>query len=133
MRETIIFAIVTVIIVIIFSNSLPQLKTESLLVAVVIFGIYLVVSGRVTELGFKDFSVKIKDVTTEPSQLENQEKIFDLEFGMDPSRTTTHMKTSESIESIEERENTENEISRKIENQQAENDAKDKIKILYVV
>jgi hypothetical protein len=78
--ETVIFATLAISIVIIFTLPNLQFPTESLLLAVLIFGIYLVVSGRVTELGFLDFQVKLRDAETKPIEIENPlTSVFEIE------------------------------------------------------
>lgn len=83
----VIFASLAISIVIIFTLHDLEFPTESLLLAVLIFGIYLVVSGRVTELGFMDFQVKLRDAETKPIQIENQlSSIFEIEGDITDSR-----------------------------------------------
>jgi hypothetical protein len=141
--ETVIFASLAIAIVIIFSSTAEtfQFKTESLLLAVLIFGIYLIVSGRVTELGFMDFQIKIKDAETKPIEIENQEaSVFDIECDiLDPNRTESTDKGSAiADESTSETRNktsnefTDQQINDKIDLKQKEENAEEKIKILKI-
>jgi hypothetical protein len=58
----VIFIGITILIVLIVPFSNVQIKNESLLLVLLIFGIYLVLSGRISQLKFMDFEVQIKDV-----------------------------------------------------------------------
>src|SRR5215217_2488215 len=72
--ETVIFGAVAIAIVIIFSLSTQEFATESLLLAVLIFGIYPIVSGKVKEFGFMDFEIKVRDAKSEPLEKLTEEE-----------------------------------------------------------
>jgi hypothetical protein len=57
----VIFIGITIAVVLIVPFSNVQIRNESLLFAVLIFGIYLVLSGRISQLKFMDFELQIKD------------------------------------------------------------------------
>jgi hypothetical protein len=60
--EMAIFIGITIIVVAIIPVTKAEIKNESLLLAVLIFGIYLVLSGRISQLKFMDFEVQVRDV-----------------------------------------------------------------------
>lgn len=130
--ETVIFASLAIIIVIIFSSQDPQkfqFPTESLLLAVLIFGIYLVVSGRVTELGFMDFQVKLRDAETKPIENENQlTSVFEIESDKTASiEMVKDIRTEAELDA-----ELESKINNKIDLKQKEENAEEKIKILKI-
>ena len=55
-----IFIAITIIVVTIITVKEIEIKNGSLLFAVLIFGIYLVLSGRISQLKFMDFEVQIR-------------------------------------------------------------------------
>lgn len=59
---------VGIIIVIVIINQFNELKikNEILLLGLLIFGIYLIISGRITRFQFKDFEVELKDTRNKP-------------------------------------------------------------------
>ncbi|MDQ3840429.1 MAG: hypothetical protein M3297_14310 [Thermoproteota archaeon] len=129
--ETIIFGAFAIIIVIIFSiyQQVP-FKPESLLLAVLIFGIYLVVSGKVTELGFMDFTVKIRDAETKPTEIESQEaSVFNVAVGKEltPAEDTIKATTPEASAA------TESGTSAEMINEEGKHQVNEKIKILYIL
>jgi hypothetical protein len=63
--EFLLFTAITLVIVSILSLH-PNLQMEAIVVSVVIFAIYLIVSGRITELKFQDLDIKINNAKEKP-------------------------------------------------------------------
>jgi ABC-type bacteriocin/lantibiotic exporter with double-glycine peptidase domain len=59
------FIAVTVVIIILNG----KVTNEALLLTVLIFGIYLILSGRITQFTFKDFEIKLKDTVSKPLEI----------------------------------------------------------------
>jgi hypothetical protein len=130
--ETVIFATLAISIVSIFTLPNLEFPTESLLLAVLIFGIYLVVSGKVTELGFMDFQVKLKDVETKPIEIENQlSSVFEIEGDISEAEEMVKADKTEDQLAAEAAE-LESKINKKIDLKQKEKNAEEKIKILKI-
>jgi hypothetical protein len=66
--EISIFIVLAFVIVFLF-----DLRTESLLFVALIFGIYLLVSGRVRQFKFMDFEVVVTEVESKQLELEREE------------------------------------------------------------
>jgi hypothetical protein len=64
-----IFIGITIIVVAIITFQDIKIKNESLLFAVLIFGIYLVLSGRISQLKFMDFEVQVRDVESKTPKI----------------------------------------------------------------
>ena len=91
--ETVIFAVFTIAIVIIFNPpTTPPIvgfKTETLLLPILIIGFYLIVSGRISELRIMDFEVKVSVATSKPLTEEKlkEEVQIEVETFLELSKT----------------------------------------------
>lgn len=73
--EAVVFIILSIVIIILFG-----LSTDSLLLALLIFAIYLIVSGKISQIKFKDMEIMLKESQLKPlGNKESLTKSFTLE------------------------------------------------------